>query len=92
MIFAALRPETKAFLHDAQLLAPTVQMVFRRSLDPVRGREGYRSGIAHPSAIPGDQINLVRMVGLANALTPDTVPPMVRCLSKELSVDFMRRL
>jgi len=78
MIFAALRPETKAFLYDAQLLAPTVQMVFRRSLDPVRGREGYRSGMAHPTAIPGDQINLVRMVGLANALTPETVPPMVR--------------
>ena len=52
MIFAALRPETKAFLYDTQLLAPTVQMVFRRSLDPVRGREGYLSGIAHPSAIP----------------------------------------
>jgi len=78
MIFAAFTPETKEFLHDAQLLASTVQMVFRRSLDPVRGREGYRSGLAHSSAIPGDQINLVRMVGLANALTPETVPPMVR--------------
>ncbi|MGI3212177.1 hypothetical protein ACROSR_13795 [Roseovarius tibetensis] len=78
MILASLRPETKSFLRDAQLLAPTVQMVFRRSLTSVRGRESYRSGLAHPSAIPADEINLTRMVGLANALTPETVPPMVR--------------
>jgi len=89
MILAAFTPETKAFLHKAQLLAPTVQMVFRRSLDPVRGREGYRSGVAHPSAIPAGQINLVRMVGLANVFTPDTVPPMVRLavLSETRSVE-----
>jgi hypothetical protein len=78
MILAALEPETKAALHDAQLLAATVQMVFRRSLTPVRSREDYRSGRAHASAFPGSQINLARMVGLANALTPETVPPMVR--------------
>lgn len=78
MIFAALRPETKSFLHQNQLLAPTVQMIFRRSLAPVRSREMYRSGLAHSSVIQRDQINLVRMVQLANALTPETVPPMVR--------------
>ncbi|MBK43737.1 MAG: hypothetical protein CMN20_00435 [Roseovarius sp.] len=78
MILAALRPETKAFLHESQLLAATVQMIFRRSLAPVLSREAYRSGLAHPSVIPRDRINLMRMVSLANALTPDTVPPMVR--------------
>jgi len=78
MIFAAFRSETKAFLHQNQLLAPTVQMIVRRSLTPVRSRETYLSGLAHPSVIPADQINLMRMVQLANALTPETVPPMVR--------------
>lgn len=78
MILAALRPETKAFLHENQLLAATVQMIFRRSLAPVLSRETYLSGLAHPSVIPRDQINQMRMVSLANALTPDTVPPMVR--------------
>jgi len=53
-------------------------MIFRRSLAPVLSREAYLSGMAHPSAVPGDQINLMRMVRLANALTPETVPPMVR--------------
>lgn len=78
MILAAFRPETKRFLHENQLLAPTVQMIFRRSLAPVLSREAYLSGQAHPSVVPADQINLMRMVQLANALTPETVPPMVR--------------
>ncbi|WP_050929938.1 hypothetical protein [Aestuariivita boseongensis] len=78
MILAAMRPETKAFLRDNQLLAATVQMIFRRSLASVLTRGAYLSGVAHPSVIPGDQINLSRMVSLANAFTPETVPPMVR--------------
>src|SRR6056297_1989076 len=78
MVLAAFKPETKVFLQANQLLAPTVQMVFRRSLAVVRSREAYLSGQAHPSVIPREQINLVRMVQLANALTPETVPPMVR--------------
>ena len=89
MIFAAFRPETKAFLYKNQLLAPTVQMVFRRSLMPVRSRAAYLSGLAHPSVIPKDQINVMRMVQLANALTPEMVPPMVRLavLSEEEAVE-----
>lgn len=78
MILAAFRPETKKFLHENQLLACTVQMIFRRGLSPVLSREVYLSGQAHPSVIPGNQINLTRMVQLANAVTPETVPPMVR--------------
>ncbi len=78
MILAAFRSETKAFLYRKQLLAPTVQMILRRSLTSVRSRAAYLSGLAHPSVIPRDQINLMRMVRLANALTPATVPPMVR--------------
>lgn len=78
MILAAFRPDTKEFLKANQLLASTVQMVFRRSLTSVRSRAAYFSGLAHPSAIPNEQINLARMVQLANALSPETVPPMVR--------------
>ena len=78
MALAALRPETKTFLHANQLLAPTVQMILHRSLASVRRREDYRSGMAHPSVIPRGQINVTRMVKLANVLTPETVPPMVR--------------
>lgn len=78
MILAAFRPETKLYLQQSHLLAPTVQMIFRRCLTAVRSRDAYYSGLAHPSVIPRDQINLTRMVGLANALTPEMVPPLVR--------------
>jgi hypothetical protein len=78
MILAAFRPETKAFLRETGLIAPTVQMVYRRARVGVRSRAAYLSGAAHPSVFRASDIDLVRMVGLANALTPETVPPMVR--------------
>lgn len=83
MIFAALRPDTKAFLRAKGLLAPTVQMVYRRARAPVRSRGAYFSGIAHPTAFSADDINLAHMVRLANSLTPDAVPPMVRLKVEE---------
>ncbi len=78
MILAAFRPETKAVLREAGLIAPTVQMVYRRARTGVRSRAAYLSGAAHPSVFRARDINLERMVGLANAIAADTVPPMVR--------------
>ena len=60
-------------------MVPTVQMVFRRSLQNVTSREGYFSGDAHPAAFEGYEINLARMVSLANSIAPDAIPP--RCAS-----------
>jgi len=57
---------------------PTVQMVFRRSLQNVRSRADYFSGAAHPSAFDGFEINPARMVSLANSIKPDAIPPRVR--------------
>ena len=78
MILAAFRPDTKAFLHRYDLIAATVQMVYRRARVGVRSRAAYLSGAAHPTVFDGKDIDLVRMVGLANAIAPDTVPPVVR--------------
>jgi len=78
MILAALRPDTKAFLRQADLIAPTVQMIYRRARVGVRSGAAYLSGAAHPSVFDARDIDLVRMVGLANAIPPDAVPPMVR--------------
>lgn len=78
MILAAFRPDTKAFLRQTGLIAPTVQMVYRRARIGVRSRAAYLSGAAHPSVFDARDISLVRMVGLANAIPPDAVPPMVR--------------
>jgi hypothetical protein len=78
MILAALRPDTKAVLRDTGLIAPTVQMVYRRARVGVRSRDAYLSGAAHPSVFRASDIALARMVSLANAIRPDGVPPMVR--------------
>ncbi|WP_289069448.1 hypothetical protein [uncultured Aliiroseovarius sp.] len=78
MILAAFRPATKARLMETGLLAPTVQMVFRRSRDQVDGPADYRTAIAHPTAFPKRGLNLARMVAQANTIRPDDIPPMVR--------------
>ncbi|GHF06571.1 hypothetical protein GCM10016455_29680 [Aliiroseovarius zhejiangensis] len=78
MILAAFRPATKARLMETGLLAPTVQMVYRRSRDQVEGPADYRTAAAHPTAFPKRGLNLARMVAQANAIRPDDIPPMVR--------------
>ena len=78
MILAAFRPDTKARLISENLIVPTVQMVFRRSLRNVTSREGYFSGDAHPAAFEGYDINLARMVSLANSIEPGAIPAEVR--------------
>lgn len=93
MILASFRPETKARLIEANLVAPTVQMVFRRSLQNVRSRKSYFSGDAHPAAFAGRQINLARMVSLAQSIAPDAIPAeaRLRVIEEELGregIDF----
>ena len=78
LIYAGFQPETKQRLVDEHLLVPTVQMVFRRSLQNVTSREAYLSGDAHPAAFEGFEINPARMVRLANSIAPDAIPPEVR--------------
>lgn len=78
LILAALRPETKAFLRETGLLGPAVQMIWRRGLAPTPVRGAYLSGAAHPSVFRGEDIDPARLVGIANALAPGEVPPLVR--------------
>ena len=93
MILAAFRPDTKAKLVEAGMVNAAVQMVFRRSLQNVRSREAYFSGDAHPAAFDGYQINLARMVSLANSIAADAVPAeaRIRVVEEDLGtegVDF----
>jgi YD repeat-containing protein len=78
MILAAFRPDTKARLAAEGLIVPTVQMVFRRSQQNVTSRASYFSGEAHPAAFEAYNINLARMVSLANSIEPGAIPPQVR--------------
>jgi hypothetical protein len=78
MTLAAFRPDTKAKLTELGLIVPTVQFVFRRSQQHVTSRESYLSGDAHPAAFEAFNLNLARMVSLANSIAPDAIPPQVR--------------
>ena len=93
MILAALKPETKARAVEAGMLNSTVQMVFRRSLQNVRSRESYFSADAHPAAFEAWQINLARMVSLAQSIRPGDLPAeaRIRAVEEDLGtegVDF----
>ena len=77
MAVAALTPETQDMLRKKNLIAPTLQMIMRRSQKTVYTRGTYHSGIAHPTVFSKKQLAPERMVTLAASLKPGEVPPMV---------------
>jgi hypothetical protein len=96
MALAAFRPDTKARLTEERMIVPTLQMVFRRSLQHIRSREAYLSGAAHPAVFERPQINAARMVSLANSIEPGDIPAQVRLRMEEEDagtegVDFFGR-
>lgn len=74
---AAMRPDAKQFLKERGLVAPTLQMLLRRALPGVEGDAAYLSPAAHPTAMRGEDIDLIRLIEAANALRPETAPPAV---------------
>lgn len=78
MTLAAFPPDTRDRLQREGLIAPAIQMILRRSQKQVTSREAYFTGTAHPSVFDADQLQPERMVGLAAAMRPETIPPMVR--------------
>ncbi len=78
MILAALRPDTKARAAAAGMINPLVQMIFRRSQQHVTSAAIYHSGDAHPAAFAAYDINLARMVSLANSIQADALPAEAR--------------
>lgn len=75
---AAFRPETKTFLIEHGLVAATLQMITRRSLDGVNSDDDYLSARAHPTAFAPEALRPVAMLERANALRPEDAPPMAR--------------
>ncbi len=89
LILAAMRPDTRARLQAEGLVAPTVQMILRRTQVGVRSRADYLSGAAHPSAFHNRALAPAAAVALANSLMPDAIPPVVRM--NVLAEDFTGR-
>jgi YD repeat-containing protein len=75
---AAFRPEVKARLAKAGLLMPTVQMILRKSQKTLVQESDYFTGKAHPTVFDSKQLDVVKMVTLAQAITPEALPPLAR--------------
>lgn len=75
---AALPRETQTFILRKQWLAPTLQMLLRRSYKTCQTDEDYFSGKAHPVVFDGGLLDEEKMARLAHDMTPDRIPPVVR--------------
>lgn len=78
LALAALSPETKRAARERGIVAPTLQMLLRHSMEGIITEEAYLSARAHPSVFLGEAIDYERLVKAARRLTPDTLPPLVR--------------
>ena len=76
MTLAAFRPETRARLEAEGLVAPTLQMILRRTR--AGSATAYLTGAAHPTVFDSETLKPAQMVSLANALAPGEIPPLVR--------------
>ncbi|WP_299850477.1 hypothetical protein [uncultured Roseovarius sp.] len=77
MAVAALSPDTQQALQEKNLVAPTLQMILRRSQKAIYSREAYLSGRAHPTVFSKKDLVPERMVTLASSLKPEEIPPMI---------------
>ena len=71
-----LKPATKKELVRQGLLAPTIQMLIRKSLCSVSNQVDYLSAKAHPTALPQGGLDVRRLVAAAAAMTPAEIPPL----------------
>ena len=75
---AAFHPDVKQKLVETGLFAPTMQQIFRSSNKTVHEPEDYFTGEAHPTVFEGAEIDALKMVEKAHAMTPESIPPLVR--------------
>lgn len=85
MALSALKPDVKADLTARGLIAPTLQMLIRRSMEGIETDADYLSPRAHPAVFDAEKLDFQRLVAQANALDKDTVaPPATLRMVREL--------
>ena len=77
LTLASFSPETRGRLEASRLVAPTLQMILRRTQAGIYGRASYLSGAAHPTVFSHDRLQPERMAAMAGAMEPDDIPPLV---------------
>ncbi|MGN0855492.1 MAG: tetratricopeptide repeat protein [Kiritimatiellia bacterium] len=73
----AFTPMVKQDLVRRGLLAPTIQMLIRRSLRKVKTDDDYFGPLAHPTCFPPNGLDLNRLAKSAAELTMAEIPPLV---------------
>ena len=73
---ARLPKDTKKEAVRRGLLAPTLQMLIRKSLVGVTDEETYLTAKAHPTALPANGLDRKRLWAAAQALRPTQIPPL----------------
>lgn len=76
-ILAAFDPNVKDALVKRNLLMPTVQMILREGQIPVQNAEDYLTYKAHPPVFDGQNLDVIRMIVMAQEMKLKDVPPMV---------------
>lgn len=69
-------PQVKAEIVKRGLLAPTIQVLIRQSLKSVTNEVDYLSAKAHPTALPPNGVDRVRLATAAKGLTVEAIPPL----------------
>ncbi len=77
MTMASFKPEVKRELREQKLLSPVIQYLLRSSLKTVIRPEDYLSAAAHPSVFRAEWIDEEKMMRAAQAMTRDTLPPLL---------------
>lgn len=78
LTLAAFSEATMETMRAEGLVVPTLQMILRRNISGIDRAESYFTGAAHPTVVDAAALRPARMVAHAAALTPETLPPMVR--------------
>lgn len=74
---AAMRPETKALIIRAHLLAPVMRYLIHSSQKDIFRRSDYLVPSSHPLVMNGERIDMARLVEAAHSLTTNSLPPVV---------------
>ncbi len=78
MTLASFTPDTRKFLEKKKLVAPTLQMILRRTQKGSYGPEAYHTALSHPTVFEATRLSPDRMVALAAAMKPEDVPPLMQ--------------
>ena len=76
-ILAAFKPEVKDYLAENRLVMPTLQMLLREGQISLRKPEDYLTYKAHPPVFDSLNLDMIRIIRMAQELDIKDVPPMV---------------